>query len=80
MNNFTRTTVNLNGKDYTVHSRIDASGRIEWSIFIEYEAFDLARRNLCRQSPVWRIRHVEPDGRLGRAILRRLESTKGATP
>jgi len=65
--------VKHNGKEYTVRSR-----KGQWSIYIEYEAFDLSRRDLCRQAPVWRIRSVEPDGRLGRAILRTLAAKQVA--
>jgi hypothetical protein len=64
----TRTYVSLEGKEYCVtHHRTG-----EQFITVQFEGFNVARRDFARQSPVYQTRPVKKNGRLGRKILAKM--------
>ncbi len=68
-----RELVKHNGKEYSVRCYNGC-----WSICIQYEAFDVSTRHYALVATTWRIRQVDVDGRLGRAILRTLAAKQVA--
>ncbi len=57
--------VSLDGKQYCV--KTDRTG--ERFITVQFDGFNVARRDFARQLPVYQTRQVRSNGRLGRKIL-----------